>query len=129
MAEMLLDSTLFQDYRRGVTGARAIVERILGGDTTASVAPLTVFELWSDAVFDRRTEIAFAGLLSFLEQAPLTAEAAKVAGIWIGSLDEDERDSLARYALIAATARERGEPVCTSDPESYSRFYSELVGY
>ena len=52
-----------------------------------------------------------------------------LAGIWIGSLDEDERDSLARYALIAATARERGEPVCTSDPESYSRFYSELVGY
>ena len=129
MAEMLLDTTLFRDYRRGVPGARAIVERILEGDTTASVAPLTVSELWSDAGFDRRTEIAFAGLLSFLEQAPLSAEAAKVAGIWIASLDEDERDALARYALIAATARERGEPVCTSDPEPYSRFYSEVVGY
>ena len=60
---------------------------------------------------------------------PLSSEAAKVAGIWIGSLDEDERDPLARYALIAATAKERGEAICTRDQQSFARFYSELVGY
>ena len=67
--------------------------------------------------------------MTFLEVAPVSIEAAKAAGIWIGAVGRDERLSLERFALIAATARERGEPVCTRDAQTFGRFYSELIVY
>ena len=129
MADMLLDSTLFRDYREGDPGARAIIERVMAGEISASVSPMTVFDLLGSGGLDRRAEMGYTGMLSFLEEAPLTAEAAKMAGIWMASVEEEERDGLSRFALIAATAKERGEPVCTRNAESFSRFDSEVVGY
>ena len=129
MADMLLDTAVLQDYRRGNAGARAIVDQVLDGSTTASVSSVTVFELWGAAGIDRRAEMGYIGMLRFLEEAPLSLEAAKVAGIWIASVEPEQRDGLARFALIAATAKERGETICTRDQQSFARFYSELVGY
>ena len=129
MTDMLLDTTLFQDYRDGHPGARAVVERIVAGEVTASFSPFTVFELWSSPGFDRRTEIGYLGLLRFLEEAPLSAEAAKVAGIWLGSISPEERAGMEHTTLAAAIARERGEPVCTRNAEQYSRFFPEIVDY
>ena len=48
MADMMLDATVFLDYRAGHQGARAIVEQIVEGARTASVSPLTLFELWRE---------------------------------------------------------------------------------
>ena len=129
MAELMLDATVFHDYRTGHSGARSVIERIMSGQITASISPFTVFELWGNSDMDRRTEIGYVGMLRFLEEASLSHEAAKVAGIWIAPLEESERIRLARYALVAATARERGEPICTRDTEPFSRFISEVVGY
>ena len=129
MADMLLDTTVLQDYRRGNPGARAVIEQVMEAKITASVSPLTVFRLWSGPGVDRRAEIGYVGMLSRLETAPLSAEAAKVAGIWIASVDETERDELGHYALVAATARERGEPICTSNPDPFSRFDAQIVPY
>ncbi len=130
MAEMLLDATVFRDYRVGDPGARVIIEQVIEGSRTASVSPLTVFELWEgDGGLDRRAEMGYAGMLGFLETAPLSSEAAKVAGVWIASVEPEQRDELARVALIAATAQERGEPIYTRNVESFSRFYSDVVGY
>ena len=129
MADMLLDTTLFQDYRAGDPGAGAIIQQVVEGTITASVSPLTVFDLLGSAGLDRRTEIGYTSMLSFLEAAPLTAEAAKAAGVWMASIEEEGRDGLARFALLAATAQERGEPICTRNSETFSRFYSEVVGY
>ena len=56
-------------------------------------------------------------------------EAAKAAGLWLASVDEAERDKLAYFALVAATARERDEPICNRNTEPFSRFYSALVKY
>jgi predicted nucleic acid-binding protein len=129
MADMLLDTTVFHDYRAGDEGARAIFEQIVSGAVTASISSLTVFELWGYAGMDRRTEISYVGMLSFLEVTPLTAEAAKTAGLWVMSLQDERREGVARSALVAATAKERGEPICTRDHDRYDRFYSELVRY
>ena len=129
MADLLLDAAVLQDYRREGPGARAVIERVIIGEVTASASPLTVFELWSAGDLDRRAEIGLVGVLSFLEEAPLSIEAAKTAGVWLASVEEPERAALWRYALVAATAQERGEPVCTREQESYARFYSELVSY
>ena len=129
MAEMLLDATVFRDYRAGDAGARAIIEQVIEGSRTASVSPLTVFELWGSFPLDRRAEMGYAGMLGFLETAPLSSEAAKVAGVWIASVEPEQRDELARIALIAATAQERAEPICTRNVDGFSRFYSDVVGY
>ena len=129
MAELMLDTTVFEDYRAGHSGARAVIERIMSGQVTASISPFTVFELWGDSDLDRRTEIGYIGMLRFLEEASLSREAAKVAGMWIARIDEAERSRLMRYALVAATAREREEPICTRNTEHFSRFDSEVVGY
>ena len=129
MADMLLDTAVLQDYRRGDTGARAVIDQVLDGSTTASVSTVSVFELWGAAGIDRRAEMGYVGMLRFLQEAPLSMEAAKVAGIWIASVEPEQRDGLARFALIAATAKERGETICTRDQEPFARFYSELVGY
>ena len=129
MANLLLDTTVLSDYRRGDTGARAVIDKIIGGDVTASICPLTIFELWGSSDLDRRSEMGYVGLLQFLEEAPLSNEAAKLAGLWIAALDEEERGPLTRFALIAATAKERGEPICTRDSEPFGKFYPELVSY
>ncbi len=129
MAEMLLDVTVFEDYRSGHPGARSIMERVLAGELAASVASLTVFDLWRSHGFDRRAEIGYSGMLSFLEEAPLSVDAAKTAGIWLASVPAPERDGLARVALIAAVANERDEPICTRNPVPFSRFYPNLVDY
>ena len=129
MAEMMLDATVFRDYRVGDPGARAIIEQVMGGSRTASISPLTVFELWGGGDLDRRAEIGYAGMLGFLEVASLSTEAAQAAGVWILSIEPDERDGLARVALVAATAQERGEPICTRNAHQFSRFNSEVMDY
>ena len=130
MADMLLDATVFRDCLGGEEAALAILRRIMDESIKASVSPVTVLELWQSPEMDRRAEIRYSGILSFLEEAPLTVDAAKTAGMWLASLDsEDDRAELARCALVAATAKERGEPVCTRSADSFTRFYSEVVDY
>ena len=129
MAEMLLDLTVFEDYRDGHAGARSIMEKVLAGELAASVSSLTVFDLWRSPGFDRRMEIGYSGMLSFLEEAPLSVDAAKTAGVWLASVGDREREALARFALIAAVANQREEPICTRNPVPFSRFYSRLVEY
>ena len=129
MTEMLLDQTVFEDYRDGHAGARSIMEKVLAGELAASVSSLTVFDLWRSPGFDRRAEIGYSGMLSFLDEAPLSVDAAKTAGVWLASVGDGEREALARFALIAAVASEREEPICTRNPVPFSRFYSRLVEY
>ena len=129
MTDMLLDITVFQDYVQGDEDARAIISQVIEGTKTAAISPLIRFELWRDPSLDRKTEIGYVALLSFLEDAPLSAEAAKTAGLWLASVEEAERNNLGYFALVAATARERGEPICTRNSEPFDRFYSDFVDY
>ena len=126
---MILDLTVFEDYRDGHAGARTIMEKVIAGEATASVASLTVFDLWRSPGFDRRVEIVYLGMLSFLEEASLSVDAARRAGVWLAYVPDAEREALTRPALIAAIAGEREEPVCTRDPAPFSRFYSNLIDY
>ena len=63
-------------------------------------------------------------LVRSMRLAALAAGAVFLAFLWaFGIL------ALARIALIAATAQERGEPIYTRNVEPFSRFYSDVVGY
>ena len=129
MADVLLDATVFLDYRNGVRGARSLFEQIVRKELRASVSPYTVFQLWGRADLDRQAEMGYTSMLTFLEEAPLTVQAAKTAGLWIASLPPDERAGLITYALLVATATERGEEICTRNMEPFRRFPSELREY
>ena len=129
MADVLLDATVFLDYRNGVRGARSLFEQIVRKELSASVSPFTVFQLWGRADLDRQAEMGYTSMLTFLVEAPLTVQAAKTAGLWIASLPAEERGGLMSIALLVATAAERGEQICTSNMEPFRRFPSELREY
>ena len=129
MAELLLDVTVFEDYRAGDPGARTVIDMAIDGNISVSVSPITVFQLWGDPSLDRQSEIGSASIMSFMEQASLSTEAAKLAGRWLAKFDPEQRAALAPTALVAATAEERGERVCARDPEVFVPFGTKAVGY
>ncbi len=127
MADMLLDASLFRAYLDGDRSARRIIDLVLDGRETAAVSSVTVFELWRDPDLDRRTEMALTALIEFVEVAPLSADAAKRAGLLLTARDANDGASAGDHALVAAAALERGEPICTLDPDPYSNYGVELV--
>lgn len=130
MADMLLDESLFHNFRLGDQDARKIVESIIDGDIKAALSPLTVHRLWRSPDLDRRTEIGFLSLMQFLEVADLTTDAAKTAGLWLSDIDDaDAADTAAYFALLASTAMQLGIPICTRNPDPFIRFGAETTPY
>ena len=116
MADFVLDASLFRAYLGGDRSARSVVDRVLDGSETAAVSSATVFELWRDPALDRRTEMALTALVGFVEVAPLSAEAAKRAGLLLAACGTNSRESLGYHALVAAVALERGSRFAPSRP-------------
>lgn len=130
MADVLLDTTLFIDLRRSNdAGARALWERIEDGDLLGAYSPLTVYELWVGQRFDRAEEVFYESLCSLLEEAPLTGNAARLAGRWLRNFTDERSEVLARDALTAATAAQRGESVCTMNQRDFARFGAKVITY
>ncbi|MDA0769717.1 MAG: hypothetical protein BZY79_03270 [SAR202 cluster bacterium Casp-Chloro-G4] len=129
MADILVDNTLFEDFRKGDGGAKGVIDTIIDGEVTAAISPLTVFHLWNESEMDRRTEIAYSSILTFMEEAPFTIAASRQAGLWIASAEADQRGRLVYFAMLAATAKERGEVICTRNSNPYSSFYSNFTAY
>ena len=90
---------------------------------------MTILYLWGSPDFDRKAEIAYTGMLRFMEEAPLTSDAAKTAGIWIAAMPPEEKSKLMFFALVAATAKERGESLCTRNAEIFSQFNLDITDY
>ncbi|MBI4299303.1 MAG: hypothetical protein HY666_06055 [Chloroflexi bacterium] len=129
MADLILDTTLFIDYYRGDSAARHLVEGILSGATKASYCPFILAELWQDSSLGRREEVVYTALVSFLEEATISSESAKVAGTWLRPFSKEEQIAYYSYALLAAVAQERRETICTRDTEPYLRFYPKVRSY
>lgn len=132
MVDMLLDETLFADFRLGDEGARAIVEDILDGNVKAGISPLTAYRVWRSLNMDRRAEIVLLSLLRFIEEAPLSIDAAKRAGLWAAERqdgDEEESERAGYYALVASTALDVQAPVCTRNPAAFERFGADVLDY
>ncbi|MEE2884341.1 MAG: hypothetical protein VX701_01430 [Chloroflexota bacterium] len=129
MSDMHFDLTVFEDYRSGNSDARKLVDEVIDGAFSASVSVVTILQLWKDPFMNRQTEIMYASMLSFIEPVPLSVEAAKWAGRWMASLSAEETNDTVRLALVAATAKERNEPLCTRFPDRFEEFHIEVIGY
>ncbi len=116
-----MDTTVLVDFFDGDAGARAIIEPILDGDTSAAYSPITTFEIWF-GLSSPEEQVRFSAILNALEFAPLSDAAARVAATWLKGTSPRRAEALFRDALIAATARERGETIITGNVRDFARF-------
>jgi len=135
VADYLFDTTVFIDYHRGDPAAKHLVERLIAGSISASYCALTLAELWigistiSDEELKRKEEIAYEALFTLMGSAPISDEAAKLAGMWLGKLDEDARKELFADAIIGAIASRRREVICTKNKKHFEQFSVEAETY
>ncbi len=129
MADVLLDITVFNDLKAGDPDARKVVERILDGEIKAAASPLTVCELWRTSGIDRRTEIGFLSVLRFVEEVAPALEDARTAGLWLADSNLDGRRDASCVAILAATAKRLGIPICTRDADAFATFDVEVTSY
>ncbi len=129
MADMLLDTTVFDDLRNGDAEARRIVEAVLDGEVNAAVSSGTICELWHTGEIDRRTEIGFLSVLRFVEEIAPDIEVARTAGLWLASHRLDNGRNTTCVAMAAATARQLDIPICTRDAETFEQFDVEITAY
>ena len=128
VADALLDTTFFIDYHRGDEGARSLWLEIAGRELSASVSPITVFELWVGSI-GRTEELTYRAMLMPLDEAPLTASAAEAAAVWLRDIRSDASEVLVRDAFIAATAMLRKEAIYTRNVSDFRRFYANIRAY
>ena len=127
---LLLDLSVLTDYLAGDQGAGALVEKALSGEIAASISTMTVLQLWRTGVDDRRAEIRLIALLKFVEQVPVTAEVAQVAGQLCSQSGHGPRaDAEVMVAVNVAVSRDLSVPVCTRDARTYQGHGCEVVPY
>lgn len=130
MSDALYDTCVFIDYWRGDANAFSLIDDVRRGLKTASYCTISATELWQYRLLTRKEEIEYIALTKyFLEEAPLTGNAAVKAGQWLRSFSRNRRRRLCADALISATAEERGEEVVTRNYKEIRRFYSKYRVY
>ncbi len=128
MSNLLLDTTIFIDYYRGDPGALEVMEEVFQERLRASFSPISILELWL-VNMSVEEENVYRRILPYLEEAPLTRPIALRAAESLRSLELSLREAMIRDALIAATASERGEPVCTRNTRDFQRLGVSIRPY
>ena len=123
--EIMVDSTILNAYKNGDTYARKLIFEAIEGNINISICAVSIINIWSTATFDRKSEIGFTGIFSFLDVIDLDSEVARHAGNFLrGNLDIDSSLGIER-AVLAAYAGLVGKNIVTNDPEEYAPFNCE----
>ena len=123
---IIIDSTVLNSYKNGDACARKLILDAVDGDINISVSTVSIMNIWSRDTFDRKSEIGFTGIFSFLKIISLDGDVARYAG---GSLREYiETDSLVgvEQAVVAAHAVLMGKDIVTNEPDRYVQFNSNV---
>ncbi|MBI2305527.1 MAG: PIN domain-containing protein [Chloroflexi bacterium] len=123
MADRLFDTTVFIDYFRGDATVREHVEPVIEGRRSASFSVITEAELWVSLRNQRETDQC-AALLSLMERATMDGDIAREAGAM--RRRHQQRGVTLPDAIIAATAKLRGEPILTKNRRHLEPFASEV---
>lgn len=129
MADALFDTSLFVDYVRGDEKAQELFAKVVSGEMTASYSPVTIAELWQGEMSGRQEIIQYEALLTAMGEVSLTSRIAKIAGGGLREVTGKRRIKLFADALIAATAKDRGEVIYTRNIKDMKLFYNEVEGY
>ena len=122
--QILLDSSVLQEYKRRSEHVKRFVHRIIDGDISAGVSALSVVSLWSDQNFDRKTEIGFSTILKFMEVIPLDASVAKSMPANVSLMDTSL--TFIEISAVACTAKVYECPIVCEKTESYDGFDVEI---
>lgn len=126
----LYDTCVLIDYWKGDAAAISLINVVRNRPKSASYSPLSATELWQYPNLSRREEIEYVALTRyFLQEAPLSTMAAIEAGQWLRGYSRNARMRLAADALIAATAKERGERVRSRNYKDIQKFYNNVQTY
>jgi predicted nucleic acid-binding protein len=128
MADALFDTTVFIDYYEGDPSARELVDAVLDGRTAAAYSPISTLEVWL-GLTNHEDEMAMTFILGSMKEVPLTDAAAITAATWLRGMSPRRAETMFRDALIAATARERGEVVVTRNVKDFQRFDVDVKAY
>lgn len=129
MTDALFDTTVFVDYRRGVSEAGTLITSVIDKRITASYSPLTVLELWQGDMRDRKEEMEWEALFTLMEEAKLSHNASRTAGSKLRPYNKNQKAEYFADALIAATAEERNEPLYTRNHKHMKLFYGRITRY
>lgn len=124
MAEILLDSDVIIAWLRGNDPFVERIPELLDRGEILVWTPISVAEIF--AGIRRNEEVRIQNLFSILETIPLSAEAGRKAGHYLGTYSRSHGVKLGD-ALIAATANLQGMPLWTLNRKHYPmkdiRFY------
>ena len=110
--EIMVDSSILSAYKDGDMRARELIRNAIDRN----------INIWSMTKFDRKSEIGFTGIFSFLDVIDLDNDVAQHAGSLLReNLDMDSSLGIER-AVVAAYAGLAGKNIVTNNPEEYARF-------
>tara|TARA_B100001245_G_scaffold137280_1_gene102042 strand:+ start:929 stop:1351 length:423 start_codon:yes stop_codon:yes gene_type:complete len=120
--QIMVDSSILNAYKEGDIRARELIRNAIDRNINISICTVSIINIWSMTKFDRKSEIGFTGIFSFLDVIDLDNDVAQHAGSLLReNLDMDSSLGIER-AVVAAYAGLAGKNIVTNYPEGYSQF-------
>ena len=120
--EIMVDSSILNAYKDGDIRARELIRNAIDRNINISICTVSIINIWSMSKFDRKSEIGFTGIFSFLDVIDLDNDVAQHAGNLLReNLDMDSSFGIER-AVVAAYAGLAGKNIVTNEPEGYAQF-------
>jgi len=120
--EIMVDSSILNAYKDGDIRARELIRNAIDRNINISICTVSIINIWSMSKFDRKSEMGFTGIFSFLDVIDLDNDVAQHAGNLLReNLDMDSSFGIER-AVVAAYAGLVGKNIVTNDPEGYAQF-------
>ena len=120
--EVMVDSSILNAYKEGDIRARELIRNAIDRNINISICTVSIINIWSMSKFDRKSEIGFTGIFSFLDVIDLDNDVAQHAGSLLReNLDIDSSLGI-EHAVVAAYAGLAGKNIVTNYPEGYAQF-------
>tara|TARA_B110000014_G_C20032617_1_gene536309 strand:- start:377 stop:799 length:423 start_codon:yes stop_codon:yes gene_type:complete len=120
--EVMVDSSILNAYKEGDIRARELIRNAIDRNINISICTVSIINIWAMTKFDRKSEIGFTGIFSFLDVIDLDNDVAQHAGSLLReNLDIDSSLGIER-AVVAAYAGLAGKNIVTNYPEGYAQF-------
>ncbi len=128
MADVVMDTTDFEDVKNGNVSATRLLDRLQRSAARIYYSPITVFELWLRMMLPLE-EARHLAVLASCDEAPFDQHAARIMALWLRGHPRSGRRRLLGDAMIAATAASLGATIYIRNPRDFTRFYTDVQSY
>lgn len=124
-----LDTTFIIDWHRQSYAIEVVRHAILAGVHDLSFDPVAETEYFAAPRVTRARELTFASLSAIARRLPVSSEACRIAGSWLGRMDTRQRRRHFNDALIAAIAFTQDAILITADKRIGRLFPVRVLEY